>query len=97
VGFGEDQYKVFHILDPYKWTKRQTQNWLCWLREANDLDELDITEFNVDGAGLCGLSPQLVSVRQTATLQCDKSENLGARANPNKQNGMTNIFHLNFF
>lgn len=46
--------------DPYKWTKRQTQNWLCWLREANDLEELDITEFNVDGAGLCSLSPQLI-------------------------------------
>ncbi|KAL5259712.1 hypothetical protein ACHWQZ_G009977 [Mnemiopsis leidyi] len=46
--------------DPYKWTKRQAQNWLCWLREANDLEELDITEFNVDGAGLCRLSPQLI-------------------------------------
>lgn len=53
--------KVMLNPDPYKWTKRQAQNWLCWLREANDLEELDITEFNVDGPGLCSLSPQLVS------------------------------------
>ena len=53
---------VYVISDPFKWTKRQAQNWLCWLREVNDLDEIDITHFNFDGVGLCGLSQDSVRI-----------------------------------
>eukprot|EP00116_Pleurobrachia_bachei_P007540 sb/3467802/ len=70
INFGSDENEARVSLqlelslpaDPAKWTRREAQNWLCWLREANDLDEVDITNFNMDGAGLCSLETYQVCV-----------------------------------